>query len=87
MPTIKSAKKALRQSVKRKARKLVKKKEIKATVKEFKKMVEKKDSEGAKKLLPKFYKIIDKTAKTGFIKKNTASRKKSRITKMINKIS
>ena len=38
----------------------------------------------AKKLLPQIYKILDKSAKTNVIKKNTASRKKSRITKAIS---
>ena len=40
----------------------------------------------AKKMLPELYKALDKTAKVGTIKKNTASRKKSRLTKMIVKI-
>ena len=42
--------------------------------------------EEALKLLPEIYKAIDKTAKRGVIKKNTASRKKSRLTKAIQKI-
>lgn len=39
----------------------------------------------AKKLLPEIYKALDKGAKEGVIKKNTASRKKSRIAKAIFK--
>ncbi len=50
-------------------------------------MIAKKKTEEAKKILPQIYKIIDKGAKVGLMKKNTASRKKSRITKLINKIS
>lgn len=42
--------------------------------------------EEALKLLPQAYKAIDKAAKTNVIKKNTAARKKSRLTKLINKI-
>jgi len=38
-----------------------------------------------KKLLPRLYKTLDKTAKVGIIKKNTANRKKSRLTKSLNK--
>jgi len=35
--------------------------------------------------LPQVYKLLDKAAKTGLIKKNTADKKKSRITKLISK--
>ena len=48
-------------------------------------MVNQKKIEEAKKLLPQVYKVLDKAAKTRLVKKNTASRKKSRITKLITK--
>jgi len=38
--------------------------------------------EEAKKLLPTFYKLVDKAAKTGFVKKNTAARLKSKLAKL-----
>ena len=85
MPITKSAKKALRQNVKRKARNLVYKKKMRDLIKQVRTLVEEKKTEEAKKLLPQIYKILDKTAKVGIIKKNTASRKKSRITKLVNK--
>ena len=85
MPITKSAKKALRQNIRRRARNLVYKKKMKALIKEARGLVLGKKIEEAKKLLPQIYKILDKTAKVGVIKKNTASRKKSRITKLINK--
>jgi len=85
MPITSSAKKALRQSVTRKARNLQRKKKIKNLVKEVRVLVEQKKIEEAKKLLPQIYKALDKTAKKGTIKKNTASRKKSRLTKLLNK--
>ena len=47
-------------------------------------LVSKKKLEEAKKLLPQVYKILDKAAKVGLIKKGRADRKKSRITKLIN---
>jgi small subunit ribosomal protein S20 len=84
MPIIKSAKKALRQSKKRAVRNTQKKKKIKGLIKEVKNLISQNKLEEAKKLLPQIYKALDKTAKTGVIKKNTASRKKSRITKAIN---
>ena len=86
MPITKSAKKALRQSLRRRTRNVQKKQKIKNLLKEVKKLISQKKIEETKKLLPQVYKILDKAAKTGLIKKNTASRKKSRISKLISKI-
>ena len=83
MPITKSAKKALRQSLRRRAKNIQKKAKIKKFLKEVKILVSQKKQEEAKKLLPQVYKLLDKAAKTGLIKKNTAARKKSRITKLI----
>jgi small subunit ribosomal protein S20 len=58
---------------------------MKNLLKETKDFVLKKNIKEAKDLLPKVYSAIDKAAKTGVIKKNTASRKKSRITKLIQR--
>jgi small subunit ribosomal protein S20 len=85
MPITKSAKKELRKSEKRRIRNLKRKQEIKKLLKEAKKLVSGKKVEEAKKLLPKIYKILDKAAKVGIIKKNAASRKKSKIAKLILK--
>jgi len=85
MPITKSAKKALRQNIRRRARNLVYKNKIKNLIKEVRLLISEKKSEEAKKLLPEIYKIMDKSAKVGVIKKNTASRKKSRIAKLVNK--
>ena len=86
-PIIKSAKKALRQSKKRNVLNVRTKNKMKKIVKGLRVFVEEKKIEDAKKILPKAYKAVDKAAKRGVIKKNTASRKKSRLTKAINKIS
>jgi small subunit ribosomal protein S20 len=59
---------------------------MKDAVKEVKKLVSGKSAKEAEKLLPKMYQVIDKAAKRGVIKKNTAARKKSRIAKMIKNI-
>ena len=85
MPIKKAAKKALRQSLKRRARNIRKKEKIKELLKEFKNLLSKKEIEKAKSLLPQIYKSLDKAAKTGLIKKNTASRKKSRMAKAIQR--
>jgi len=85
MSITKSAKKALRQSKKRRARNIQKKEKIKDLLKEVKNLISQKRTEETKKLLPQVYKLLDKAAKTGLIKKNATARKKSRITKLINK--
>ena len=80
-----SAKKALRRSLRRKARNSIYKNKIKALLKEVKSLIVQKKTEEAKKILPQVFKILDKSAKVGVIKKNTANRKKSRIAKAIAK--
>jgi small subunit ribosomal protein S20 len=85
MPIKKSAKKALRQNPKRKAKNLIYKNKIKSLAKEVKGLISQKKTKEAKELLPQVYKILDKAAKVGVIKKNTANRKKSRITKLIDR--
>lgn len=86
MPITKSAKKALRQSLKRRTRNLVYKNKIKSLLKKVKSLIFQKKIEEAKKLLPEIYKALDKAAKVGVIKKNAAARKKARITKLVNKV-
>ncbi|KKU86800.1 MAG: 30S ribosomal protein S20 [Candidatus Wildermuthbacteria bacterium RIFCSPHIGHO2_01_FULL_47_27] len=84
MPVTQSAKKAVRQSLRRKARNLIYRKKIKALVKEARVLVSQKKYGEAKQLLPKIYQALDKAAKVGVIKKNAASRRKARLTKLIN---
>ena len=86
MPITKSAKKALRQSKKRRLRNIRRKKAFKDIVKNIRKLALENKKKEAEKLLPGAYQAIDKTAKIGIIKKNTAARKKSRLTKLVNKI-
>lgn len=85
MPITKSAKKALRQNKRRAIMNVKKKRKIKDLIKKVKKLISENKSQEAKKLLPEIYKSLDKAAKTKVIKKNTVSRKKSRITKAILK--
>jgi len=85
MPITKSAKRAINQSLRRRVRNLQKKKKMKDRLKEVRSLILQKKIEEAKKLLPQVYKSLDKAVKIGVIKKNTASRKKARITKLINK--
>jgi len=85
MPITKSAKKALRQSKKKRSQNIRKKKTFRDITKNIRKLVLGNKKEDALKLLPNAYKSIDKATKTGILKKNTAARKKSRLTKFINK--
>lgn len=84
MPIIKSAKKALRQSKRRHARNLKRKEAFRDATKEIKKLVAGGKQTEAAALLPGAYKAIDKAAKTKVIEKNTASRKKSGLAKLVN---
>jgi len=86
MAITKSAKRAIRVSGRRRVKNLLKMKKIRNLLKEVGNLVSQKKIEEAKKLLPQVYKILDKVAKTGLLKKNTAARKKSRITILINKV-
>jgi len=81
MPITKSAKKRLKQNKKRRVLNLSYKKKMKKAVKEINDLLKEGKKKEAVKLLPQTYRIIDKAAKRGIIKKNTASRKKSRLTK------
>lgn len=82
MPIKASAKKALRQSKRRRIRNLNRKAAAKDVVKKIKKLIAAKKIKEAEKLIPLAYKAIDKAAKTGVIKKNTASRRKSHLMKL-----
>ncbi len=86
MAITKSAKRAIRGSQKKKVYNDRRKKTMKEVVKEVKTLVLAKDKKTAQEALSKAYKAIDKAAKTNLIKKNTAARKKSRLSKMIKKL-
>jgi len=81
MPIIKSAKKALRGSKAKKVFNDRRSKAMKLAIKGVKKLT----GASAKAELAKAYQAIDKAAKRGIIKKNTAARKKSRLAKLIKK--
>jgi small subunit ribosomal protein S20 len=86
MPITSSAKKALRQNKKRRARNLTESRFLKSEIKSLKKLIAAKDKKGAVEFLPKVYKALDKSVKTNLVKKNTASRLKSRLTKVVSKL-
>jgi len=87
MPITKSATKALRQNTKRKVKNLKRKNKVKSLTKQVRKLALATTTKEAQALLPQVYKALDKAAKTGVLKKTAASRKKSRIAKLIQKTS
>ena len=83
MPITRSAKKALRQSLRRRTRNLKRKEAYKNVFKRIKKSAAAGKPEEAKQLLPSLYKALDKAAKTHAIAKNKASRLKSRLSRIV----
>jgi small subunit ribosomal protein S20 len=75
MPITQSAKKALRGSQKKKGFNKEKKELLGKAVKQLRKLVAEKKVKEAIAFMPQVQKILDKSVKTGLIKKNTASRK------------
>lgn len=85
MPITSSAKKALRASKHKAVFNLKRKDAISDIVKKVKKLISTKNIKEAEALLPTAFKAIDKAWKTNLIHGNTASRKKSRLAKMLAK--
>jgi len=85
MPILSAGKKATRQDKKRRARNLIYKQAYKGLIKQVRGLAKEGKQKEATELLPRLYKALDKSAKINIIKKNTASRYKSRITKLITR--
>ncbi len=83
MPIIKSAKKALRGSRRKRVFNLRRKETMRRVTKEVEKLIQEGKQADANSKLALAYKAIDKAAKRGVIKKNTAARKKSRIARAL----
>lgn len=85
MPIIKGAKKAHRQSERRRVFNLRRKRTMREAVKAVEKAAAGGETQAAEAQLPAAYKAIDKAAKRGVIKDNTAARKKSRLSARVQK--
>lgn len=87
MPVKKAAIKDLKQSKKKALINTTKRLNVKYLIKKTMVAVKGGDKGKAQEFFQKAQKAIDKAAKTNVLKKNTASRKKSRLSKKINAIS
>lgn len=85
MPNLQNAKKALRVSARKRVVNDKRRKAVKEAVKSVKSQITT-DVKKAGENLAKAYQAIDKAAQRGVIKKNTASRKKSRLAKTLKKV-
>lgn len=83
MPITSSAKKAIRVSKRKKIVNDRRTKNMKEAVKNFEKAVKAGKKDEAANILAKAFQAVDKAAKRGVIKKNTASRKKARLSRLI----
>lgn len=81
-----SAKKNYRKMLKRRARNVATASRLKTEMKKVLAAVEKGDAAAAAKLLPDAMQAIDKAAKARVIHHNTASNKKSRLARSINRL-
>lgn len=80
-----SAKRAIRVSARKRVFNLRRESTMKDSMKSLRKLSEAGDQVAAQKALPGAFKAIDKAAKRGVIKKNTAARKKSRLAAFLKK--
>ena len=86
MPNTKSAIRRVRRVNKQTFVNRIRKSKYKSIIKEISLLITAKKKKEAVKLLPKFNSQLMKIAKVGVIKRQTASRKISRLTKKINKL-
>lgn len=87
MAITKGAKKAIRTQGRKRVFNDRRKRAMKSAEKDMRKLITAGKKTEAEAKLSEVYKAIDKAAKRGVIKKNTASRKKSRLVKAIQKVS
>ena len=83
MAITKGAKKAIRNAEKKRVFNIRRKRVVSSVEKEIVKLLAEGKVAEAKAMIPEAYKKIDKAAKMNTLKKNTASRRKSKISRMV----
>ena len=86
MPNTKSAAKAMRQALRRKANNIKVKDKFKSAVKDVKKLISAGNKSDAANALKAAMSALDKAVKKGILKKGASSRKKSRLAKALAKL-
>ncbi len=86
MPVIKSAKKRMKQNVKRRARNFPVRSEMKTVMKKALQLIKDGKADEIVKYMPRVYSVIDMAVKKNIIHKNNAARKKSRIARELQKL-
>lgn len=86
MANIKSAKKRVLIAEKNRIRNVAFKSSIKTAMKKVLELAAGEDKEALKSALSQAYKLCDKAVSKGILHKNTAARKKSRLTIAVNKL-
>ena len=79
-----SAKKRMRQNIRRRGRNRWRKEQVKQAIRAFEEALRRGDKAGASDQLKVVYKRLDRVAAKGTIHKNAAARKKSRLAKKLN---
>ena len=82
-----SALKRVRQEERRTVVNRARKSRLRHQLREMRRLLEGKDASGAQALMPKTFSIIDRAARWGIVKKNTAARYKSRMTARLRSLS
>ena len=86
MPITRSAKKAERQSLRKREFNRTRKDNVGKAVKSLKKLVAAGDKKAALAEMSKVQKALDKAVKAHTMKRGTAARKKSRLSKLVKKL-
>ncbi|MDQ2710753.1 MAG: 30S ribosomal protein S20 [Acidobacteriota bacterium] len=64
----------------------MRKSRLRHQIRSMRRLLDQKDASGASKMLPATFSLVDRAAKWGIIKKNTAARYKSRLTLRVSKL-
>ena len=81
-----SALKRVRVAERRTAVNRVRRSRLRHQIRAMRRLLDAKDANGATAIAPQTFSVIDRSAKWGIIKKNTAARYKSRLTLRLRKI-
>jgi small subunit ribosomal protein S20 len=81
-----SALKRVRMTKRRTVINRLRKTKLRHQIRAMRRLIESKDVNGAQALMPKTFSLVDRAAKWGIIKRNTAARYKSRLTHRVKAI-